>query len=38
VPYVSAAYPYPIFAWPLPFFWGLVGMTIGALLALPAGV
>lgn len=37
VPYVSHAYPYPIFAWPATLFWGAVGMTIGALVGLPSG-
>ena len=36
-PFVSRAYPYPIFTWPATLFWGVVGMTIGALLALPSG-
>jgi hypothetical protein len=36
-PYVSRAYPYPIYTWPATLVWGVVGMTIGALLALPSG-
>ncbi len=35
--YVSHAYPYPIFAWSPTLFWGLVGLTIGALLGLASG-
>lgn len=34
--YVSRAYPYPLFTWPRPLFWGLVGMLIGVLVALPS--
>jgi hypothetical protein len=36
-PYVSHAYPYPIVTWPATLFWGLAGMTIGALVGLPSG-
>jgi VanZ family protein len=36
-PFVSRAYPYPIYTWPATMFWGVVGMTIGALLTLSSG-
>ena len=32
--YVSRAYTYPIFTWPLPLFWGVAGMAIGVLVGL----
>jgi hypothetical protein len=32
--YVSRAYPYPIFTWPLPLFWGIAGTAIGILVGL----
>ena len=33
-PYVSGAYPYRIYTWPKPAFWGAIGLALGALYVL----